>query len=226
MCKKFTLIELLVVVAIIGILVSILLPSISSARKKASMAVCVSNLKQIANANSMFINDKDGAFIDEDDVLNAGDSNVGHNYVGSGGSHKNTVRPLNIYLGMDDIGTEEIMPVAICPISNEQDQIRFRNRFETSYMGTARTSINNDLDGPNGHDPVYGGEINEPVKMILIGGTGAYHYAKWGAGDWSVDNHGDRKYSLAFVDGHAGIHKLNITEGFSGSKEIVSFEND
>lgn len=44
--KKFTLIELLVVVAIIALLSTILLPSISRARKKAFSTVCKSNLSQ------------------------------------------------------------------------------------------------------------------------------------------------------------------------------------
>ena len=44
--KRFTLFELLVVVAIIGILLTILLPSLRNARELATRAVCQSNLKQ------------------------------------------------------------------------------------------------------------------------------------------------------------------------------------
>jgi prepilin-type N-terminal cleavage/methylation domain-containing protein len=45
--KKFTLIELLVVVAIIGILMSLLIPSLSRARAVTKEAVCKSNQKQV-----------------------------------------------------------------------------------------------------------------------------------------------------------------------------------
>jgi prepilin-type N-terminal cleavage/methylation domain-containing protein len=45
--QVFTLIELLIVIAIIGILVSILMPSLKKAKLKAQTAVCKSNLKQI-----------------------------------------------------------------------------------------------------------------------------------------------------------------------------------
>ena len=48
--KKFTLIELLVVVAIIGILVTLLMPSLGKARERARIVVCKSNLSQISKA--------------------------------------------------------------------------------------------------------------------------------------------------------------------------------
>ena len=48
--NKFTLIELLVVLAIIGILVSILMPSLVKAREQARMAICLSNNKQLSLA--------------------------------------------------------------------------------------------------------------------------------------------------------------------------------
>ena len=48
MKNKFTLIELLVVMAVVGILVSILLPSLSNARQEAQRALCLSNYKQVS----------------------------------------------------------------------------------------------------------------------------------------------------------------------------------
>ena len=57
--RGFTLIELLVVIAIIAILAAILFPVFAQAREAARKTQCLSNLKQIGTAYSMYTQDYD-----------------------------------------------------------------------------------------------------------------------------------------------------------------------
>src|SRR5437016_5160142 len=61
--RAFTLIELLVVIAIIAVLAAILFPVFAAAREQARSTACLSNVKQIAAAVTMYSSDYDESIV-------------------------------------------------------------------------------------------------------------------------------------------------------------------
>ena len=82
--KKFTLLELLVVIAIIGILSTMLLPSLRSARKAAMISVSVSNLGQIYKATMGYAGAHNGRVVrsvtPDLHVASSGGSNIQYSW--------------------------------------------------------------------------------------------------------------------------------------------------
>jgi len=77
--KAFTLIELLVVVAIIALLISILLPSLSRARELSKRTVCAANLRGIGQAMHIYAADDPGMFPSIADTYQSGQATQSNN---------------------------------------------------------------------------------------------------------------------------------------------------
>ena len=88
----FTLVELLVVIAIIALLLGILLPSLRAARIAANRTACQANLKQLALAWQMYLDNNNGHFYQG--------INANLNYGGWKGEQGWSPRPLNKYVDL------------------------------------------------------------------------------------------------------------------------------
>lgn len=60
--RRFTLLELIIVIAIMGVLISILLPSLTNSRNAVKSAVCMNNMKQIGIGEQLSIKDNSGRY--------------------------------------------------------------------------------------------------------------------------------------------------------------------
>ena len=124
--KRFTLIELLVAIAIIGILVSLLAPSLKNARERGRQASCLSNTKSWGTAAMMYHDDNQKFW-------NA----LGWPYRTSGksaGGVQVTGRPANQYLGYNTDGME--VTAAKCPSDTYwvvNDTLSAYDKLGTSY---------------------------------------------------------------------------------------------
>lgn len=62
-CGGFTLVELLVVIAIIAMLMAILMPALTKARRVTKRVVCMSNMRQLVTAWTLYAENSDGKLV-------------------------------------------------------------------------------------------------------------------------------------------------------------------
>lgn len=215
----FTLIELLTVIAIIGILAAILLPVVGSVRQKARKAQCSANLRQVASAYLMYMNDNKnrlpnnrwGGTAPATPAYNVGYINLGTSqYLGA--PTKDTHVPT------------EVSPLALGPsFTAAYAHATYRGFYKsTSYWPNPHiwnaTLLLTSIRTKDANNVVSSGTL-EPSRAPMLGVVDDEFLITSGSGgiylwSWSPDrfeNYGGDSTPFAYFDGHvASVNKADI----------------
>ncbi|WDE98963.1 prepilin-type N-terminal cleavage/methylation domain-containing protein [Lentisphaera profundi] len=221
--KSFTLLEILVVVAIIGILASMLLPTLGNARKKAKIAVCTSQIKQVNLALLMYTDDSNDYF----PTGSTGNVTWDNLIAGYDGRGSLTAAQQAQGVQLKSVYGDEYGQIYRCPLFNETSYTIIREDYIPMTY-----ALNRGVDGNPGYMGVAGTnysrrvmDIANPDTAMILGEYYRNRYSYMGNNVWTLismanyrtaindslnegnkEMHDDRQ-SFLFADGH--IEKLS-----------------
>ena len=221
--SRFTLIELLVVIAIIAILASMLLPALNQAKEMGKRGLCMNNLKQIALANTNYVNDYDEWFVahcawqlhEESGPFSLTTGNVWPWYFVRHGYLPDWSRPSSWPYPEDDMDPPGM--VYKCPSENSSGE---SDDFGPQTVGSSFRLSHYSLNMALSSGWVEGywvrqGSVVAPTSCYMFGDAygGFMVNLRWGLTP-DLQRHATG-WNVAFVDNHVEFRKDAETDGTS-----------
>jgi len=191
--RGFTLIELLVVIAIIAILAAILFPVFAKAREKARQTKCLSNMRQIGTAASMYTQDYDGRY--PMSIYAALYSGTVWTFYDALAPYMKNADILKCPSEERRIGMAEMQALLPVPMGTTLQWVGYNGNYAVFEDGP-----NNVLTGRN-HAVVKDSEIRRPADTFIMGdGEIELDPDLFGSPVLGAHNEG---FNAAYCDGHA-----------------------
>ena len=223
--RAFTVVELLVVIAIITVLVAMLLPALEKGREMGRLTECTSNLHQVGTALQLYVSQNKMRFPPR--TYGTMFSWLGKKGLGGYAVVTPAKRHLNRYLGDDDDVPMSKCPSDIAPFltggtfqewcgSSYGANIPGFNGLNAFNLGLIDNTKETVINGVSTAPGVMMTEVENPSRMVAMAENGGF-YPSWNGwnppdGLYWHTKAGDNRWTMLFVDGHAGFHTVNIDE--------------
>lgn len=217
----FTLLELLTVMAIISILISVLLPAMSGARRSSRDTKCQANVWELCKATKMYVQRNEDRF---PVAAQCGSGNAcawnGHQYFGWQGTRQaplgNWYRPVNRDLGMEaNVTNPSIAEICECP--SDIGAVGETGTQEKIYTVLGSSYVLNPIlaQGKFGiwkyrNKDVGETEVFQPSEKVLITdhvGFGVTFDVSWSGINPGWHDQSRPSAIFGYVDGHAVVEK-------------------
>ncbi|MBC2601502.1 prepilin-type N-terminal cleavage/methylation domain-containing protein [Puniceicoccus vermicola] len=202
----FTLVELITAIAVLGILTAILIPSLSSVRRRAETAECASNMRQLYSAIVQQAQDNGGRFV----MANNNTTGVRwfQGELNRAGKGKSELSP---FAG----GGDTLQRLSVCPLNLTDEPVAYpRNDYGYPYVVNYHVLAHS---GADRRTSLY--EMEDPSRVVMM--TDSNKGPDWGNSgfgestnpSWSriAEPHGG-KTNVLWCDGHVTLQPKSEIE--------------